>query len=75
MYISLLSGQILMCIILHCIPQALAVTYRHFYSQITFKETGSQAGNIFLVNELAFWLGLNTVADPLKASPLTTLSF
>ena len=49
MHIPLLSGQILMYIILRGIPQALAVTYRHFYSQITFKETGSVAGNIFLV--------------------------
>lgn len=49
MYISLLSGQILMYTILHGIPQVLAVTYRHFYSHITFKETGSQAGNLFLV--------------------------
>lgn len=49
MYISLLSSKILMYTILHNIPPALAITYRHFYSHITFKETGSQAGNIFLV--------------------------
>ena len=33
----------------YTMPLRLAVTYRHFYSHITFKETGSQAGNVFLV--------------------------